>query len=148
MQQNGCPATEEATLNPICVRPPIRLSRVPPCDRRPIALVKSLSFPRKAKAQAGETHFRGRYQLSSFKWTCIAGARQAPSLTALPHASVCSGGFLVSQGGCRDAGSLLRGAEGCRGKFLALACLRSFLDRVLSSSLYTAELYVNSLICA
>jgi hypothetical protein len=53
--------SEEATLNPICVRPPIRLSRVPPCDRRPIALVKSLSFPRQAKAQAGETHFRGRY---------------------------------------------------------------------------------------
>jgi hypothetical protein len=41
---------EEATLNPISVRPPIRLSRGPPCDRRPIALVKSLSFPRQAKA--------------------------------------------------------------------------------------------------
>jgi hypothetical protein len=103
---------EEATLNPICVRPPIRLSRVPPCDRRPIALVKSLSFPRQAKAQAGETHFRGRYQLSNFKWTFIAGARQAPSLTALPHAFVCSGGFLVSRGGVSRCGESVAGSGG------------------------------------
>jgi hypothetical protein len=65
--------SEEATRNPISVLPPIRLSRAPSRDRRPIALVKSLPIPRQAKARAGETGFRGRYQLSNSKRPVLLG---------------------------------------------------------------------------